>query len=396
MEICSVYDCTACGACAEICPTKCIKMVEDENGFQYPKIDTIQCVNCKACVKICPNNDINKIKINDNFTCPTVLAYVNPDKKTLKKSSSGGVFSSIAEWIVNNGGTVYGAVFSEKFDSVKILRGTEFADIEKMRGSKYVECSTEKTYSEVKKDLNDDKYVLYTGSPCHIAGLYAVLKGTNCDKLYTVEILCNGVPSSKLYKMYMKYIEKKYGEIKNYSFRDKDKWGWGSWGSFSYKKNNTQKTKYFVSKSDYYSALYFSSNCFRESCYKCRYSKLPRIADITIGDFWGIEQFKEYSYFKEGVSIVLLNNEHGSELSEISGISADSNMYKLGEVKSLNSTITAGVLRPKDRDTFYKDLNELGFENVARKYVKLNPIKSILIRYIPFDVKQKIKKYLHR
>lgn len=96
MEICSVYDCTACGACAEICPTKCIKMVEDENGFQYPKIDTIQCVNCKACVKICPNNDINKIKINDNFTCPTVLAYVNPDKKTLKKSSSGGVFSSSA------------------------------------------------------------------------------------------------------------------------------------------------------------------------------------------------------------------------------------------------------------------------------------------------------------
>lgn len=387
MEICKKNLCAGCGACAEICPKQCIVMKADTEGFLKPVIDEQRCIKCKKCINICPSNQTYTERNRDYQT--KAYSYIHPDKNLLGKSTSGGAFTALAEWIINKGGCVFGAVYDEEF-YVKEVMAETMDELAAMRGSKYVECNTADSFKRAKKALEDKRYVLYTGSPCQVAGLYATLGNADCSKLYTTELLCHGVPSTKLFQKYIEYLKEKYGEIIFYSFRDKKKWNWGCWGCFQYKKSNAIKRKNFVVASDYYYSLYFKENCFKESCYDCKYASLPRLADITIGDYWGIEKEKPHSEIKKGVSLILCNNLRGEELLQIIGGGLESADIEC--VKNQNLTIIQGTHRPDSRNEFYKDFERYGFLDTAKKYVKIHRVFPIVARYLPQNMKNIIKK----
>ena len=393
MRICD-YECTGCGACESVCPLKCITMKIDKQGFIIPVINVEICIKCGKCKRVCPVNNIQ----TNNFIKSKIQAYsfTNNNNKVLKESSSGGAFSAIAEKIIDVDGIVYGAAYDKEFNVAHI--GVENKeDLFNIRGSKYVESNTNGIYVKIKAQLEQGKTVLFTGTPCQIAGLYASLENNTYENLYTIDILCHGVPSTTLFKEYIETLQKKYGKIISYTFRDKTKWGWGNWGSFTYiNSKNCLRKKYFVVANDYFYSLFFKECIFRESCYECKYAKIPRIGDVTIGDCWGIENIDSQADLENGVSLILINNEKGKKLIDNS-IKKD--LLKQMDIKDMinyNKTIIQATKRPDSRNDFYNDFIEKGFKITAKKYCKLKKIMPIVSRYIPRGLKRSIKELLKR
>jgi coenzyme F420-reducing hydrogenase beta subunit len=395
MEICNSKNmCTGCGACANICPVNCINMNLDNEGFLRPFVEYEKCIKCEKCKKYCPSNNLEI----ENFSINEVEAYsfINSNKTILQKSSSGGIFSAIAENIIKQGGTVFGATYDKNYE-VTHLGVNNIDNLDCLRGSKYVESNTKNTFLEVKEILEKNQMVLYTGTPCQIAGLYAVLGDKEYKKLYTIDLLCHGVPSITLFREYIQGLEKKYGKILSYTFRDKTKWGWGSWGSFIYVNQKGKKyKKNFVVANDYFYSLFFKECILRESCYKCKYAQLPRIADITIGDCWGIENIDSSADTKNGISLVLVNNQKGKDLLNTSVKKSELKSLKIKEVIKYNKTIVQPASRPKERDEFYIDFINVGFYETAKKYCTLKYVTPIIARYIPKKIKKILKNILRR
>lgn len=392
MQICDYkYDCTGCGACVSLCPVNCIAMALNVQGFFEPVIDGSKCISCGKCARNCPSNASK----THNYSIAGIEAYsftIN-DYEILKDSSSGGAFTAIAKEIINREGIVFGAEFDKNFDVVHI--GIDKAeDLCRLRGSKYVESDTKNTYSEAKDYLKRGQPVLFVGTPCQIAGLYASLEYREYENLYTIDLLCHGVPSISLFRAYLDYLENKYGKVVRYSFRDKTKFGWGNWGSFTYlDTKGRERKKNFVVATDYYYSLYFKECNFRESCYKCKYATIPRIGDITIGDCWGVENADSDADLKNGVSLIVINNAKGKEL--IASF-LKNEVLKLLDTETImkhNKTMASFTKRPETRDTFYSDFAKYGFENTAKRYCKLK--KTIPVsRYLPIKLKRRIKKAL--
>ena len=210
--ICSKKECTGCAACVQACPKSCIKMSMDRNGFFYPEIDATTCVNCGRCQRICPNN-IAQNKYNADF----YMGW-HKDLNVLKRSSSGGAFTAIADYILDNGGVVYGASFDKTTRKVSHVAISSSTQLDEIRLSKYYQSSIGNAYKHVKEDLNN-KMVLFSGTACQIAGLYAYL-GSKPDNLLTVDVLCHGVTSIKVIDKYISCKEKKYKKkIINFKFR---------------------------------------------------------------------------------------------------------------------------------------------------------------------------------
>ena len=301
--------CCGCRACEQVCPKHAIKMIENEEGFFEPRIDKALCVDCGLCIKKCAQcNDIgNYRKMNQS----KVFAAKNKNKEEQSQSSSGGVFSVIANYIIENNGIVYGCVFNEHMEAEHIgIENKE--DLVKLRGSKYVQSNTQCTYSEVKKYLENGSYVLYSGTPCQIAGLRLFL-GEEYGNLITIDLLCHGVPSEKIFKKYLKWLEQKNNsKVKEYFFRNKQKTTWG----LTYKPRVLfeKGTKLLSGNTDPYIKAFLKGTILRESCYNCKYTSFERVGDITLGDFWGIEN--EYPKFwdSKGVSFIKLNTNKSLEL----------------------------------------------------------------------------------
>ena len=292
--------CCGCGACYNKCPVGAITMQENEEGFLVPVIDKNKCTNCGLCVKVCPSLNV-QYNNTDKPECYAAMA----DDEIRMKSSSGGIFTLLAEDILDKGGYVCGAAFDDNWDVHHIIVDNK-NDLEKLRGSKYVQSDTEDCYKKIKKLLDDDKYVLFSGCPCQVAGLYSFL-GKNYEKLYTVDILCHGSPSRGVWKKYLNENFNK-NEIKRINFRDKNKIGW----SCSHCTISTKNGDDIVT--DDFTKLFHASINLRESCYDCKYSKKPRPADITLGDFWGISEYKKDLNDDKGLSFVLTNNAKGKFL----------------------------------------------------------------------------------
>lgn len=394
MNICDENMCTGCGACKNLCPVHCINIKENGEGFLFPEIDEEKCIHCNKCYDSCPSNVFN-VK-NFDFDRVETYFFTNEDKTILRESSSGGAFSILAGNVIKSKGVVFGAIYDKSYNVVHEY-ATNYDELNLMRGSKYVESNTTDTYEKAKKFLKEGKIVLFTGTPCQIAGLYSVLEGKKYDNLYTIDILCHGVPSAKLFREYISTLEKKYGKIINYSFRDKEKWGWGNWGSFIYlNKNNKQIKKSFVVANDYFYSLFFKECIFRESCYKCKYAQVPRIGDLTIGDCWGIEEMNSNADLENGVSLILINSKKGKKLISDSISKESLKLLNLSEVIKYNQTIIKPTNRPNTRNDFYKDFEKYGFEETASKYCKLRYFFPIILRYVPRNLKNKIKKLLRR
>lgn len=306
-------DCCGCGACFNICPKKAILLREDESGFLYPEIDEAVCIGCGRCKNVCAfqNNEVvnNPLKI---------FAAVAKDRNMVEKSASGGIFAALARYTIEAGGIVFGAAFQKDW-SVHHTEIDRLDQLYRLQGSKYVQSNTDKTFLQVKNYLETGREVLYSGTPCQIAGLYGFL-GKDYENLITVDIICHGVPSNRMFQEYIRTLESKYGgKAVDFSFRDKEI-GWGINGSVVIEKHGSRyRKKLWQSASSY--LYYFSKGwIYRKNCYKCKYACTHRPADLTLGDYWGIEKAHPELLGNgrwdesRGISVVIANNQRGIQV----------------------------------------------------------------------------------
>lgn len=318
--------CCACSACASICPKRCIVMQEDEEGFLYPKVDTSSCIDCDLCRKVCPilHQGAPRLPLE-------VYAAKNKDEKIRMSSSSGGIFTQLAEKVIDNGGVVFGARFNEKWEVVHDCVENKCA-IAAFRGSKYVQSRVGDNFAKVKQLLLSGRKVLFTGTPCQVAGLKKYL-GKEYDNLFTVDVVCHGVPSPKVWRIYLREIARKGGKnsvswhsihgrdalVKGISFRDKR----SGWKKFSFAltlseatadgEQNTVLLSSVFTENPYMNA-FLSNLSLRPSCFSCIAKAGKSCSDIMLGDFWGIEDVLPGFDDDKGCSLVLVYSSKGKEL----------------------------------------------------------------------------------
>lgn len=361
MNVIEKNKCTGCMACKNICPQKAISIYEDENGFKYPKISNDKCIKCGLCKKVCPV--INKLQ--DNSYKIKVYACRNKNTETRLQSSSGGIFSLVAKYIIMNGGVVFGVKFNDKLEVVHDYI-EKIKDIELFRGSKYVQSNINDTYETVKKFLREERTVLFTGTPCQIEGLLSYL-GKNYDKLYTQDIICHGVPSPKLWNKYLEYKREKNGEYpQTVNFRRKDITGWNNY-QVNYKYSNKEENIHH--DDDPYMKIFLRNLALRNSCYDCKFKKLARKSDMTIADFWGIDKINPQINDETGISALLINSEKGQKLFD--SIKEDIDYYdaNLEDIIKYNSCICKSTYYNEKREQFFKDLEENNFDDLIKKYL---------------------------
>ena len=309
MEICDRLHCTACGACMCVCPMDAISFEKNEKGFSYPRINK-NCIECGACQTICPRNT----SISFNYCEPKVYAAFTRDKYTRENSSAGGIFTELSKCIFDANGVVFASRFKERCNGVLFDSCNTIDELGKFRGSKYVQSSTGYIYRQVKKELVSGKEVLFIGVPCQVDGLKKFL-GKDYDNLLTIDIICHGVPSPKLWEEYCSFLEKKNdAHITNVSFRYKKP----NWTRFSLKIDFDNKKSIVNSKfDDPYIISFLNEISLRENCHFCEYTSINRVGDITLADFWGFHSFDyKMRNTEKGISLVLLNNRKGIEYFE--------------------------------------------------------------------------------
>ena len=315
-----------------------------------------------------------------------VYACFNKDKDVRLSSSSGAVFSSLAEYVLNKNGIVYGVAMSADCYSAEFIAVTDEVGLARLRGSKYLQAKIGNTFKSVKENLIAGRYVLFTGTGCQVNGLKRFLE-RDYDNLICVDVICHGAPSPALWRKYAEYQEKKNGgKLKGINFRCKDD-GWVDFGMKEVIKSipKNKMKKYFISKdNDSYMKMFLQNYCLRPSCYECTAKKV-KMSDLTIADFWGINNVAPDMDDSLGTSLVLIRTAKGNELFE----SANGNM-KMKEVSyedgvKGNPAEYRSCARPSERDKFFEDMRTMSFEELKEKY-------AAPIRYsLKTRAKQKVK-----
>lgn len=298
-DICNTDKCTGCLACMNICAKDAINITEDEYGRTIPHIDKNKCIGCNMCKKVCPVN--NPVQLKKPKECYAIWTKNEEDRE---KCASGGISTGIARQFISNKGVVFGAAFDNNLNLEIKMAETE-DELIQFRGSKYVQCSTAYSYRQVKEQLASGKEVLYVGTPCQIAGLYAFLQKPQ-PKLYTIDIICHGTPPIKYLKQ---YCEQKFSEhkISRVSFR-----GENDYMFCAFEGNNLIYKKQSYLDSYFYAFL--KGVTFRENCYSCKYAGRERCSDLTIGDFWGINRNTLDNIYRGKISVLLQNTDKGKTL----------------------------------------------------------------------------------
>ncbi len=360
--------CCGCYGCYNICPKNAIEMVQDEKGFYYPKVIKEKCINCGLCNQICPIS--NKTEI---INSPKAFAAYNKEEKIRKESSSGGVFTLLAEKILEQNGVVFGAKFDKNFNVIHSYV-EKIEDLEVFRGSKYVQSKIGETYKKAEEFLKNGRLVLFSGTPCQIEGLKKYLR-KEYDNLYTQDIICHGVPSEKVHQKYLKHLEKKIKtEIKEVRHRTKIN-GWKKWTvniTFKNKQNYQQEHD-----NDIYMKAFLRNISLRDSCYECSFKKKNRISDITLADFWGIENILPEMDDDKGTSLVIINSEKGQELFDNVKNNLIVKEVDFEKAISYNPSLIKSEEPDKNRDKFFRDLDKLDFDKLVKKYI---PKRSLLRR----------------
>lgn len=361
--------CTGCTSCKNICPKNAISMVSDNNGFKYPEIND-KCIDCKLCQKKC--SVLCDIKKNDTLNC--YLAYSN-NQKLKKNSSSGGIFSELANVILDNKGLVIGAGFiNNKLQHIVIDNKD---DLKKIQGSKYIQSDLKDTFNFIKSNL-DVRQILFVGVPCQVAGLKAYL-GKEYKNLITVDLFCHGVPSQKMFDKYIDELEKNNkDEVINYNFRDKIT----GWEEYSHTVTFKNKKISEININNDYMKLYLKDIALRESCYNCKFKIGNKHSDITLGDFWGVKNYYPDIDREHGISAVIINSESGKELFD----SISDNIYhrdcKLSEILNGNPSLVQSSKLTKNRDNALEDLDNISFDKCVEKYCKKEFIIKRVLRKI--------------
>lgn len=377
--------CTACGACVQKCHKGCIELKKDDNGFLYPHINESECVECGLCETVCP--------IGNSLVAKNTIAYAcaNKDSDMLFNATSGGVFGAIASYVLSNNGVVYGCAYTEHLKATHI-RIDNIQSLHVLFGSKYVQSNTLTTYKECEEDLKAEKQVLYSGTPCQIAGLKNYLK-KEYKNLITVDIVCHGVASQAYFDKYIDFFEKKENaECLDYSFRSKKNAGWSVAGIATLKNS---KGKVFDKKQYYFSSYYYhyylSCSIYRESCYSCEYANLNRVGDFTLGDFWGAEGLDIPFDVEKGCSLVLLNSEKAILLFE--KLNLQKYEVPLEIAVKYNKQLSNPSSSRYDRNELLREYREEHAATINKNFKKKNK-KKILIGKIKYMVPKGLKRIL--
>ena len=348
-------------------------MESDSEGFKYPAVNSSLCINCGLCEKVCP---IINPKSTAKDSEPTAYAAFNKSEDIRRKSSSGGVFTLLAESIISKGGVVFGAAFDECFE-VKHIAVEKIEDLEKLRGSKYVQSDIEDSLRFTKEYLENGRYVLFTGTPCQIAGLKSYL-GKDYERLICQDIICHGVPSPLAWEKYKDHRKKRDAEdTLSISFRDK-KDGWKAY-CVHFEHPEASYCKTF--SQDLYMQAFLKNLCLRPSCYECAFKTLDRDSDITLADFWGVQNVHPEMDDDKGISLVLLHSKKGRELFEEIMHQLSFQSTDIHNAIKYNSSAVRSSSRNPQRDKFIKDIKNSDFELVVKKYTK-TPFSTRLKRFI--------------
>lgn len=387
--------CCGCAACKAVCSTNAITMKTDEYGFEYPAIDDDKCVGCKKCVKVCAyqnNTSLNKPQ--------SAFAAVTNNTDVIE-SASGGVFASVATEFLKQGGTVIGCAL----ENVKgrliphHISIDDLSDLKKLLGSKYVQSDTSEIYSTVKTLLNEDKNVLFSGIPCQVGALYSYL-GKQYNNLFTVDLICHGVPSRKMFWDYLDYISKKRGNIREFVFRDKKR-GLAFVMRAVFDKDGKKITKFIQHGESSYLTYFLRGDTYRNCCYKCPFASDMRQGDITIGDFWGIKKQhpelfdgsnKEFDPEK-GISCILLNTEKGKEIIRSYGKKLSLHPSKFDKIAAENSQLIHPSIPLDCREKIMNIYKDGGFTALDKYFLK-NAGMSVYVAKIKTKIPLSIKKFL--
>lgn len=350
-------DCCGCGACVQSCPVNCIRMCQDAEGFFYPAVDEKACMRCGKCQRVCP-------VLNGKTVDDEILAHglaCTKDENMRKNSSSGGVFSLLAEEIFKQNGVVFGAAFDGQLD-VHHIGVWDVQGLELLRGSKYVESRIEGTFVEAKKELDTGKTVLFSGTPCQIAGLQCFL-GKEYENLYTVDLICHGVPSPKVWQRYLSWKQSEQGaDVRRVFFRDKG----SGWKAFSMKMEFDDLTVYEQCfEKDPFMRLFLQDICLRPSCYACRFKRLNRVSDLTLGDAWGVGKYRKEMDDDKGTSVILVHSKKGERLLQAVEGQLRIDVRKKGKILPSVLCGRRPVIAHPNREKFFEKLDqEKGFDEL--------------------------------
>ena len=372
-----VQNCSSCAACANVCARNAVSMQLDAEGFYRPVIDAEKCVQCGACERVCPWNKPVENPNVANVSPKTEAAYAK-DESVRLQSSSGGIFTVLAERVLDDGGVVVGVAQTAPTRFGHIVVENK-ADLEKLRGSKYVQADVGLVYRDVRNLLKARRKVLFSGTPCQVAGLYAVLGNAASADLFTVDIVCHGTPSVKVFEKYVREMEMTdNSSLDVINFRDKSV-GWSGYALLHrFKSGKSVSVHHGRSK---YMRLFLSRICQNVSCDDCHYRKLPRIADITLGDYWGISKYHPEMNDNKGTSVVMLNTAHGGELFDSV---ADKVVQCDSEVEYAiagNPCIVRSSTPHPKRAEFFANLDKYTLDQLIKMYCPFpSPLKRMYIR----------------
>ena len=352
-------ECIGCGACASICPADAIEMVYGQYGYYQPKVNTNKCLDCSKCKTVCP---ALKNPINVNSSNPILYEFQCADSKTLMASTSGGVFLSIAKQFIENGGTVYGVAWNDKL-LAEHIRVSNKKDLYKLQKSKYMQSYTGNIFRAVKKDAEAGKFVLFSGCPCQIAGLKNYLD-KSYENLVLIDLLCGNAPSSEFFQKYLK--DDCPSNLKSYEFRTKIVNKNVDSETITITLSDDRKIVRHGSKEDAYQKAYHSNFMCAEHCEHCKYQKLPRFGDLTIGDFWWLKEKDITISCEKGISAVLINNSKGAKI--IKELENEPNLVKQVPLDWIggNGFTTCDNWANKGRDVFYDAILTHSFSDALK------------------------------
>lgn len=353
--------CTGCSACAEICPVNAITMCPDEHGFLHPQINMSVCIECNKCERVCPITHKE-----ENTGIKNCYAVWSNDQTIRQESSSGGAFSELAELVLKNGGAVVGCAMSEDCYYAQHIVVETQEDMKKLRGSKYVQSDVNGSFQKVKQMLSEGREVLFSGTPCQVAGLRTYLGSKNMQNLYLIDFICHGVPSPKVWKKYVDFRETEVGSsAQKACFRNK-RYGWKRYSlQFEY-KNNKEYIK--PAAEDWYLKGFISNLYLRPSCFDCKFKGERYCSDITLADFWGIDNYIPKINDDKGISLVISHTAKGEEL--IQKIKRTSTIQVVEKEKALaaNPSYYKAVEQNNCSKYFWKDFCRLSVEKAIEKY----------------------------
>lgn len=361
--------CCGCWACENICPKQCITMKEDYEGFRYPEVDIKNCIECGLCEKVCP---INKPKQDDAIP----LSYVvqQKDSHILKTSTSGGFFSAISKYAISKKGVVFGAAFDNNMELHHQYSETLDGCV-KFRGSKYVQSIIGNTFKEAKDFLDAGRLVVFSGTPCQIAGLYGFLREKRYPNLITVDLVCHGTPSPLLFRKYLAH-HASIAKSTVIDYRSRDKFYGYNFSTASIFFENKKKKYHKGMEADMMLRLYFKNICSRPCCYKCHFKTIHRLSDFTIFDCWDAPSIN-HKFSDKGATNVFIHTKEGENIFELikeDFIWSKSDIEPV--IKRDGVMIKSFVPMNPKRNDFFNDLNNIPLSQVERKYLNCSLIRK--------------------